>query len=117
MLNFLRRIRNIMTVRTARMTASRISHCASGPTPKMIGIGPMMMIPPTLVEPACENAAAMVTSITPRRIIENPRMKRASNFRGQFSSAGSGICAVAPGLFGQEIKDYDQYYEECCEGC
>lgn len=114
MLGLLRRIRNIMTVRTARTIANRISHCAPGPMPKTMGMGPMKMIPPELVEPPWETVVAIVTSIRPTSVVENPRMKRARSFRGEFSSAGSavsGICAAAPGLFVQEIQDYDQ----CCE--
>jgi hypothetical protein len=65
MLGLLRKIRNIMTLMTARMTANRISHCAPGPTPNTIGIGPMKMIPPKPVEPPWETVAVIVMSIRP----------------------------------------------------
>jgi hypothetical protein len=73
MLGLLRKIRNIMTLKTARIMANRISHCAPGPEPKTIGTGPMKMIPPKLVEPPCETIAAIATSIKPTNIIKNPR--------------------------------------------
>jgi hypothetical protein len=40
----LRKFRNIMTLRTARIMANRISQCAPGPTPKTIGIGPPLNV-------------------------------------------------------------------------
>jgi hypothetical protein len=38
-----RDIRNIVTLRTVRIMANRISHCAPDPAPKAIGIDPMTM--------------------------------------------------------------------------
>jgi len=94
MLGLLRKIRNIMTVRTARTTASRISHCAPGPAPNTIGMGPMKMSPPKPVEPPWEIVAAIVTIIRPTSIVENPRTKRARSFREEFSSVGSGVSGI-----------------------
>lgn len=95
----LRKIRNIMTLRTARIMANRISHCAPGPAPKTIGIGPMEMIPPKLVEPPWETIAAIATSIRPANIVENPRMKSVRNFRGASSSEGSAVSRVCATAF------------------
>lgn len=93
------KIRNAMTLRTARTVANRISQDAPGPAPNTIGIGPMNMIPPELVEPPPETVAATVMRIRPTSVVKNPKIKRARNFPGESSSAGSavsGICAAAP---------------------
>lgn len=79
---FLCNARNVMTLRTVKITAKRISHCAPGPAPNTIGRGPMKMIPPKLVEPPRESTVAIATSTRPRIIIENPRMNRVRNFGG-----------------------------------
>ena len=49
--DLLRKIRNIMVLRTARIMANRISHYAPGPAPKTIGIGPIIIAPPPLAFP------------------------------------------------------------------
>ena len=81
---FRRIVRSMITLRAARIMANRISHCAPGPAPKTMGIGPMKMIPPKLDEPPCENAAAAATSIRPTMVIENPMINRMSRFGGVF---------------------------------
>ena len=96
---FLHNDRNMMTVRTARIIANRISHCASGPAPKTIGIGSIKIIPPTLVEPPWETIVAIATSIMPTIIVKNPRMKSAKSFRGVSSLDGSAVSRVSIMMF------------------
>lgn len=102
---FLRNARKVMTLRTVRIAAKRISHCAPGPAPKTIGRGPMKMIPPKLVEPSCESAVATVTSIRPRIINENSRMSRVRNFGGVSGSylPGLAVWCVAIVVFSSFI--------------
>jgi len=100
--DFLREIRNVM-LRTARIMANRISHCAPGPAPKTMGIGPMKIIPPKLVEPPCEAIAAIATSIKPTIIVKNPTMKSVRNFRHVSSSEDSAVSRVSVMTFSSII--------------
>lgn len=96
---FLRKIRNIMTLRTARIIANRISHCDPGPAPKTIGIGPMKTIPPMLVEAPCETIVAIATSMRPIIIAKNPRMKTVRKSRPVSSSEDSTVLRVSTMTF------------------
>ena len=73
---------------------SKMSKEVSGPEPKIMGIGPMKIIMPVLVELVWLSNAAKTTVIIPRRIRVNPMIsmmfisfRDASNLRG-FGSVG-----------------------------
>jgi len=91
-------------LRTTRIMANRTSHCALGPAPKTIGMGPMKIIPPKLVESSCENIVATAASSRPTMVVENPRMRRARSFRGVLGSSSadlvfSRVCIVASSAY------------------
>ena len=110
-----------MTIlRVARIIANRISHSDPGPAPKTIGIGPMKMIAPELVEPPRESTAATRTSNKPTMVKENPRMNMVNSFGDapRSGSEGWGVSRVFksfPRLRRQKVQHHDKYYQKCCK--
>lgn len=101
------------------MTAINASRATSGPEPMIIGIGPMNIIVPTLVDPPESTEAKMMTAI-PSRVITIPAM---SNIHGARvlpdSDPFSVPTRVQTSSFRQEIEDYgcDQRndYQRYCQ--
>ena len=71
-------IKNKTILATVRIKLIAISHPASGPEPKTIGIGPIKIMPPTLPDPPKTMEATTKTAI-PTKTKAIPKSKKPSN--------------------------------------
>ena len=67
--------KNKIILTTARIILTAISHAASGPAPKTIGIGPIKMTPPTLPDPPKTTIATTKTAM-PTKTKAMPKIKK-----------------------------------------
>ena len=87
-------MRNRITPRIVRTTASIIAQREYGPAPSIIGIGPRNIMVP-IVAGAPERTAVTITTIIPMKIRRKPNRKSLKGVdHGKASTAGAG----APGL-------------------